>query len=394
MQTGHDKSFVKKNITMISMVLMVVLIGFGERMAERFIPLYISALGGSIYVVGSYNALQNLLGALYSLPSGHISDKIGYKKALVLFTVFAMIGYIIVIMIPTWQAVIIGSIFFAAWSAIAMPAIMSLVNQAMPKRQTMGISIHSLVRRIPMAIGPVVGGVLIGIYGMTQGVRVAFMVALFLGAVSLAVQWKFMQGTDKAAEKGNMLSHLKNINPALRNLLFSDILIRFAEQIPYAFVVIWVVQGLGFSPFDFGILTMIEMAVATVIYLPVAFFADKTTKKPFVVATFVFFTIFPVVLYFSRTFTALVIAFVVRGMKEFGEPTRKALIMQLAPSNAKAGTFGAYYLIRDLIVSMAAFSSAYLWSISPETNFFAASACGVVGTVLFAIYGKDSEAEN
>ena len=372
------------------MVLMVILIGFGERMAERFLPLYISALGGSIYVVGAFNALQNLLGALYSLPSGHISDRIGYKKALVLFTVFAMIGYIIVILIPTWQAVMVGAVFFSAWSAIAMPAIMSLVNQVMPAKQTMGVSIHSLVRRIPMGIAPVIGGMLIGVYGMTQGVQVAFIVALVLSIISLAVQWNLMQGTDKPAEKSNMLSLLKNISPALRNLLFSDILIRFAEQIPYAFVVIWVVQGLGFSPVDFGILTLIEMVTATLIYLPVAFFADKTTKKPFVLATFVFFTIFPAVLYYSHTFYALAFAFFIRGMKEFGEPTRKALIMELAPANAKAGTFGAYYFIRDLVVSMAALSSAYLWSISPETNFFAAFGCGVLGTILFAVYGKGS----
>src|SRR3990167_5665355 len=118
------ESILKVNMSMFAMVIMVVLIGFGERMAERFIPLYIGALGGSIYAVGSFNALQNLLGALYSLPGGYLSDKIGYKKALILFTVIAMLGYLVVITIPTWQAVMVGSIFFFAWSAISMPAIM------------------------------------------------------------------------------------------------------------------------------------------------------------------------------------------------------------------------------------------------------------------------------
>jgi len=383
----------KLNISMVSMVMMVVLIGFGERMAERFIPLYIMALGGSIYVVGAFNALQNLLGALYSLPGGHLSDKIGYKKALLLFTGIALTGYLIVIVSPTWQAVMAGSVFFIAWSAISMPAIMSLINQVMPARQTMGISIHSLVRRIPMAIAPVIGGLLIGAYGTTAGVKIAFIVALLFCTASLVVQWKLMKEPATPAEQVNLLDHFKNLNPALRNLLFSDILIRFAEQIPYAFVVIWVVQNLGFTPVDFGFLTMIEMVTATLIYLPVAFFADKAGKKPFVLVTFVFFTIFPVVLYYSRSFTALAIAFLIRGMKEFGEPTRKSLIMDLAPANAKAGTFGAYYLLRDVIVSVAAFSSAFLWNISPEVNFFTAFGFGVIGTILFAFYGKDSEAE-
>jgi MFS family permease len=374
------------------MVMMVVLIGFGERMAERFIPLYITALGGSIYVVGAFNALQNLLGALYSLPGGHLSDKIGYKKALLVFTGIAMTGYLIVILSPTWQAVMLGSVFFFAWSAVSMPAIMSLINQVMPGRQTLGISIHSLVRRIPMAIAPVIGGLIIGVYGMTTGVKIAFIVAFLLCAASLAVQWRLMKEPAKSAEDSNLFGHFKNINPALRNLLFSDILIRFAEQIPYAFIVIWVVQNLGFTPVEFGLLTMVEMITATVIYLPVAFWADKMGKKPFVLATFVFFTIFPVVLYYSRSFPALIVAFLIRGMKEFGEPTRKALIMDLAPPNAKAGTFGAYYLLRDLVVSAAAFSSAFLWNISPETNFFTAFACGAIGTILFAIYGRDSSA--
>jgi MFS family permease len=379
-------------MSILSMIMMVVLIGFGERMAERFIPLYITALGGSIYVVGAFNALQNLLGALYSLPGGHLSDKIGYKKALLVFSGIAMTGYLIVILSPTWQAVMIGSVFFFAWSAVSMPAIMSLINQVMPGRQTLGISIHSLVRRIPMAIAPVVGGLIIGLYGMTEGVKIAFMFAFLLCATSLAVQWRLMKEPAKSSEYINLFGHFKNINPALRNLLFSDILIRFAEQIPYAFVVIWVVQNLGFTPVEFGLLTMVEMITATVIYLPVAFWADKMGKKPFVLATFVFFTIFPVVLYYSRSFPLLIVAFLIRGMKEFGEPTRKALIMDLAPANVKAGTFGVYYLLRDLVVSVAAFSSAFLWNISPETNFFSAFACGAIGTILFAIYGRDSNA--
>jgi len=377
------------NLSMIAMVSMVILIGFGERMAERFIPLYISALGGSVYVIGSFNALQNLLGALYSLPGGYISDRIGYKKALMVFTVLAMVGYLIVIAIPTWQALMIGSIFFFAWSAVSMPAIMSLVNQAMPGKQTLGVSIHSLVRRIPMAIGPVIGGLLIASYGLTQGITIAFTIAFIFSAISLIVQWKLMKDTGKSAEKTSILNLFRSISPALRNLLFSDILIRFAEQIPYAFVVIWVVQNQGFTPVEFGILTMIEMIMAALIYIPVAFFADKSGKKPFVLATFIFFTLFPLVLYFSRSFNALIFAFLIRGMKEFGEPTRKALIMDLAPANSKAGTFGAYYLARDLVVSLAAFSSAFLWNISPETNFFVAFGCGVLGTILFAVYGRD-----
>jgi MFS family permease len=185
------------------------------------------------------------------------------------------------------------------------------------------------------------------------------------------------------------LRGLKSFNPAMRNLLISDILIRFAEQIPYAFVVVWAVNNIGITAFQFGILTVIEMVTSVLVYIPVAYFADRYYKKPFILITFIFFTIFPLMLYFSRSFTTLAAAFVVRGLKEFGEPTRKSLIMDLAPEDAKAETFGTYYLLRDIVVSIAALSSAFLWNISPFANFFTAFVFGLIGTIWFGIWGKD-----
>jgi MFS family permease len=136
-------------------------------------------------------------------------------------------------------------------------------------------------------------------------------------------------------------------------------------------------------------LTGIEMATAMLVYIPVAYLADRSTKKPFVVITFVFFTLFPLALVFARSFEVLILAFMLRGLKEFGEPTRKALIMDLAPEGRKAAMFGLYYLMRDVIVSLAAFGGAFLWLIGPEVNFLVAFGFGVIGTVFFAIKGEN-----
>ena len=65
------------------------------------------------------------------------------------------------------------------------------------------------------------------------------------------------------------------------------------------------------------------------------------------------------------------------------------LPVALAPADRKAGMFGLYYLNRDVIVSVAAFGGALLWMVSPTTNFITAFVCGLLGTIYFAIYGKD-----
>ena len=259
-------SFFGVNSSIVSMLIMVILVGLGEKMAERFLPLYLIALGGSIYAVGFLNAMDNFLSAIYSFPGGYLAEKMGYKKSLMLFTVIALFGYAIVILIPSWQAVLIGCVFFIAWTAVSLPAIMTLVSQVMSKdKRVMGVTLHSLVRRIPMALGPLLGGILIGIYGKVDGIRIAFCVAFALGLVSLLIQYYFIEDDH---EKKEAHLHARDIfssfSPGLRNLLLSDILIRFAEQIPYAFVVLWVVEVNKISAFHFGVLTTIEMITAEI----------------------------------------------------------------------------------------------------------------------------------
>ena len=172
----------KKSI--VALLSMVILVGLGEKMAERFLPLYLIALGGGTLSIGLLNGLDNLLSALYSLPGGYASDRFGFKKALLLFNLIAMTGYLIVIIFPYWQAVIIGAILFISWTAISLPATMDMVSTVLPKnKRTMGVSVNSLVRRIPMALGPVIGGTLIGIFGEKKGINIAFIVAFILAGV-------------------------------------------------------------------------------------------------------------------------------------------------------------------------------------------------------------------
>jgi MFS family permease len=404
----------EKNI--IGLLAMVILVGTGEKMAERFLPLYLIALGGGTFSIGLLNGLDNLLGALYSFPGGYASDRLGHKKALILFNLIAMAGYAVVIVFPHWQAVILGAILFVSWTAVSLPATMDMVAAVLPEnKRTMGVSMHSLVRRVPMALGPVIGGALIGVFGEVQGIRIAFVVAFVLGGASLALQQVLIGGARSRPQKndGPGVYGLTLLSAPLRRLLVSDILVRFCEQIPYAFVVIWCVSMNRITPLQFGLLTAIEMATAMLVYIPVAYLADRSTKKPFVVMTFVFFTVFPLVLLVARSFWVMVIAFVIRGLKEFGEPTRKALIMDLAPVGRKAATFGLYYLIRDVVVSVAAFGGALLWDAStarviaakagfggslvpffdavasPATNFLVAFGCGLAGTLCFGVFGRD-----
>ena len=377
------------------MLGMVVLVGMGERMSERFLPIYLVALGGGTLAIGVLGGLQNLLGALYSYPGGWLAERVGAKRALGAFNLIAIAGYVLAIVAPTWPIVIAASVLFLSWSALSLPATMQLVAHVLPATQrTVGVSLHSLVRRFPMALGPIVGGALIAAFGEVRGIRASFGVAIAMALVALVVQQRWIDedaplpGTARPPADPRAL--WRAFTPELRALLTSDVLIRFCEQIPQAVVVVWCMKTIE-SPVtapQFGVLTAIEMATAALCYLPIATLADRAGKAPFVLVTFVFFTLFPLALYGARSFAWLVPVFVLRGLKEFGEPARKALILDRAPADRRAAAFGLYYLIRDTIVSLAAFGGAYLWDLSPAMNLGAAAAFGAFGTLWFAIAGR------
>ena len=118
--------------------------------------------------------------------------------------------------------------------------------------------------------------------------------------------------------------------------------------------------------------------------LPAGVLARRPVGKgPFVVATFLIFTAFPVALYLASGFVSLAVAFAIRGFKEFGEPARKALIVSYAAAESRGRAVGAYYLVRDSIVSVAALVGAALWQVGPAVNFWGAALIGGIGTAVY-----------
>jgi len=59
------------------------------------------------------------------------------------------------------------------------------------------------------------------------------------------------------------------------------------------------------------------------------------------------------------------------------------LIIAYCHPQRRGQMVGAYYLIRDLLVSGAAFIGAFLWKLGPATNFISAATLGVAGTIFY-----------
>ncbi len=364
----------KRNLVVLLIAIFVI--GAGEELWMRFVPKFLQALGAGVFVIGLYDALRTLLGAAYAYPGGVIVDFWGHRRAL---------------LVPHWGAVIVGMFLFLSWSCFSLPATFSLVAAALEaNRHSMGIGVQSVIKRLPIMVAPFFGGLLIDRFGVIGGVRIALVVSIVLSGAAIFVQRQIRDEPKEEpdAERPNFWQSLGEFNPPMRRLLLSDILIRFCERIPYAWVVIFAMDYIGVSAKEIGVLTFVEMLAATLCIIPASHYADRYGREPFVIVTFIMFTLFPISLLISHAFPAysfalLVVAFIVRGFKEFGDTSRKALIIGYCEPARCGQMVGAYYLVRDLIVSVAAILGAYLWSVNPNVNFLGATALGIVGTIFY-----------
>jgi MFS family permease len=382
----------KRNLVILLIAIFVI--GAGEELWMRFVPKYLQAVGATVFVIGLYDALRTLLGAIYAYPGGVLVDIWGHRRALLAFNLISILGYGLVLFIPHWGAVIAGMFLFLSWTCFSLPATFSLVGTTLAaSRHSMGVGVQSVIKRLPIMIAPVFGGMLIDRFGIIGGVRIALTISIVLSTLTIFVQWQLREEPKQevaATERWDFWRSLREFNSPMRRLLLSDILIRFCERIPYAWVVIFAMDYIGVSAKQIGVLTTVEMLAAIVCIIPASYFADRHGREPFVIVTFITFTLFPISLLVSRSFSALVIAFMIRGFKEFGDTSRKALIIGYSESERRAQMIGTYYLVRDLIVSSGAILGAYLWKLGPRMNFLGAAALGMAGTIFYVKTIRDS----
>jgi MFS family permease len=379
----RDALALERNVVAASAA--VFLFGLGEELWKKFLPKYLESLGAGAAVIGLFGTVKDSLDAVYQYPGGWLADRLGRRRAFLVFIALACLGYSIYLFSPSWPFLFLGLAFVSCWASMASPATFAVIGDALPKeKRAMGFAVQSLIKRLPMAVAPLIGGAMIASMGITAGVRLGLVVTLVLAGIT-ALLVLTINVTVKPGEHANIFGVWRTVHRSLKRLLVSDIIIRMCEGLPDVLIILYVTNVLGISVAQYGVLVAMQLITSIVIYFPAAGLADRFGRNPFVVATFVCFALFPLAIVMATSFGWLILAFVIGGLREIGEPSRKAMIVDFAVPHLRARTVGVYYLIRSLSISPAAAIGGLLWQLTPQTPFIAAGAVGMVGTLVFAL---------
>ena len=410
-QTDADKIPVKKEslahwlgINRATVAVLVVIGGLGlsEEIWRNFLAIHLKdamtgdnpaaqVLSAAKYM-GIFAVLVNLLEGFGYIIGGRVAHRLGPRVALMVSALPMVLGFTILLTTRQPWLIILGALFITNWEALSVPATFDVVGSEVPKnRRTIAFAVQSIQKRLPKVLGPLIGG-----FVMAVGYWLNLSLAFGLVILACLIQFVLLRRMKPREQAPPMPARevLKNIPPDLKRLLTAEIFLRWGDWFVRDFAVLYVVGVLLRSNHEAGILVAVTSLTALLTYIPAGKWIDNApSPKPYIGMTFIFFALFPLNLVLLPRYLpsvgvpimgALVIVFVMNGLRELGEPARKALIAGGFPAETRARSIGLYWGLRSFAFCPAPLVSYLLWSrLGPEATFLIGGAIGLLGAAWF-----------
>mgnify|MGYP003286532603 CR=1 FL=1 len=297
-----DYLALEHNVTIASAA--VFLLGFGEELWKKFLPKYLEVLGATTPIIGLFGTAQDFFDACYQYPGGFVADRFGRRRAFLIFITLASAGYLVYLFSTSWPFLFIGLALVMAWQSMASPAIFAVIGDALPReKRAMGFTLQSILKRVPIVIAPIIGGVLIASFGVVKGVHVALLVTLALAVVTIVLVSR-INITASALHATSIVGVWQTFHTALKRLLVSDVIIRTCEGMTGVITILYVTNVQRFTIKQYGTLVAIQMITSILVYIPAGKIADQVGRKPFVMATFLSFALFPLAIIAASSFAS------------------------------------------------------------------------------------------
>ncbi|MBI5283137.1 MAG: hypothetical protein HY858_15745 [Candidatus Solibacter usitatus] len=380
------------NRATLGVLVVVGGLGLSEELWRNFLAIHLNVRTGDVAktagYMGVYAFLVNLAEGFGYILGGAFAHRLGARAALAISAAPMALGFALLLATREPWAIVAGALLLTNWEPLSVPATFEVVGGEVRKeRRTIAFAVQSIQKRLPKVLGPLIGGLVFAV-GYWVNLSLAIGVLVLSIAAQLALLGKMQPKPDPPAMSSR--EALRRIPAGLRQLLQAEILLRWGDWFVRDFAALYVVAVLGRSAAEYGALASASALAALVTYIPVSKLADRSpSAKPFIGVTFFLFALFPFSLVLLPksglpAVAALLIAFVLNGLREVGEPARKAAITTGMPPEIRARAVGLYWGLRSFCFCPAPLAAWWLWSrAGPEAAFLTGGAIGMLGTAWF-----------
>ena len=405
------------NRAALAVLAVIGCLGLSEEIWANFVSLHLrdqasardaaSAVVEAATYIGILSFAKNLLEGFGYIAGGSIAHRLGPRVALAVSALPMAAGFLIMLVGSGPWPIVIGALLMTNWEPLSVPATFDVIGSEVRKeRRTIAFAMQSIQKRVPKIVGPAVGGLAFAMAGYWLNLTLAFAFVGLAVVLQLALTNRLRPKPEPAHVPARVI--FATMPPDLKRLLTAEIFIRWGDWFARDFAVLYVVALLttewGWTDQSAtataGWLLAIMGATALATYVPVAKWVDRSSSpKPFIGVTFLLFSLFPICLVVLPKVCAalglpvmvgLVATYVINGLREIGEPARKALISTGFPPEIRARAIGLYWGARSFAFCLAPVVAAVLWArIGPDATFLIGGGIGLIGTLFYTVRTGD-----
>jgi len=174
----------------ISLITMVSQLGFG--LVIPVLPLFVQTFGGTEAMVGAAVAAYGLARLLFDLPMGHLTERVGRRRVLLVGEGVTAVGSLLCGLAATYPQLLVFRFVAGIGSATVLttgPIIVADVSSRENRGRMM--SVYSTFFQLAVGVGPVVGGAI----SAALGPRAPFIAFGVLGALSALICYLWLPET-------------------------------------------------------------------------------------------------------------------------------------------------------------------------------------------------------
>ena len=377
-------------------MLAMVLANIASSMSGMLMPLYLTELGASIGQVGMVFTLTSIVILVLQIFGGWVSDSIGRLRAIAIGSLGGIIGFIALLLSPTWQWMLIALVIYQIPFALVGPSFGAFIAENSSEENRGKVyGLTGTIYQVTGVLGPPLGGFLAGTYGfkiMLLGAAAFYVTAACL-RIWMAMTPRLAAAPRPAAAPLASKPQAEASRPALTVAAFKNSMASMLGMIFAGGILTWIfvtdgvcdvafrlsgeLQPLylekvaGISIQEIGLLGSISTIVMIFVPMISGKLVDRYGERIPIVAGFVLvFGAFMVFLQ-AQNFFVFAISWIIFGLGGgLLGPAYQSLISKVVPANL-LGTFsGVFDGSKGFISLPAPWLGAQLWErFSPSLPF-------------------------
>jgi len=393
----EELSILRGNLLVL--VISWIFLCFASSMVYPYESLYLQALGASPFTIGLIGSLGTALLCVSRIPGAYIADRYGRRKIIVTMTYGVALSYVLLAVAPDWRLAAAG-IALGNLCLIYQPALQAITADSIPpEKRGIGYAIADVVPSAPAVLAPAVAGFLVEQYGLVPGARIAYwLVVLFiLAAATVRVLWleeTLRAGGTRPAEfllelrrsVVEVFAALKGMPRPLAALTLVLLVSAFEEPMFRSYMSLYAVNVTGISESEWGLLSVIFLAVPLVAGLPLGKLVDVIGRKRALLTAYALWVPSTAYFVYCRSPTGMALVFVAFALGgALFRPAHQALLADLTPREMRGRVMGVVGTLNLLVMIPSSALGGLLYELEPSSPFLLCVALGAVCATLISL---------